>query len=134
MIPLLDSIDEKKAESSAYSRLSSCIRALQSTFSTVLSAAYAFQTRFSTAPTVDLKGKKKEINTLFDGLQKDSKISIKERSNRQELLEELFDSLTSWLNDIWSLVYEHHFGYAHAHTCLLFVADVVAKLHGIPGG
>ena len=83
---------------------------------------------------MDLKRKKKEIDTLFDGLQKDSKISITERSNRQELLEELFDSLTSWLSDIWSLVYEHHFGYIYAHTCLLFVADVVGKLHGIPGG
>jgi hypothetical protein len=83
---------------------------------------------------LDLKGKKKEINSLFDGLHKDSKMSIRERSDRQELLEELFDSLTSWMNDIWSVVYEHHFGYIYAHTCLLFVADVVSKLDGLPGG
>lgn len=100
----------------------------------VISAADAFQTRFLSVPTLDLKGKKKEINTLLDGLQKDSKVSITERSNRQELLEELFDSLTCWLNDIWSVVYEHHFGYIYAHTCLLFVADVMSKLDGIPGG
>jgi hypothetical protein len=99
-----------------------------------LSAAKAFQTRFLSVPALDLKGKKKEVNMLFDELQKDSKISIKERSNRQELLEELFDSLTSWLNVIWSAVYEHNFGYIYAHTCLLFVADVMSKLDGLPGG
>jgi hypothetical protein len=83
---------------------------------------------------LDLKGKKKEINMLFDGLQKDSKTCIKERSNRQELLEEIFDSLTSWLNVIWSVVYEHNVGYLHAHTCLLFVADMMSKLDGLAGG
>lgn len=112
MIPLIDSVSEEKSGS-------------------VISAAIAFQARFQSIPPLDLKGKKNEVNTLLDGLQKDSKISIKDRSDQQELLEELFDSLTSWLNNIWSVVYEHHFGYLDAHRCLLFVADAMFKLDGV---
>jgi len=99
----------------------------------VVSAAITSRTRFKSIPTLDLKGKKKEVNLLLACLQKDSKISIAERSNRRELLEELFDSLTNWLSDIWSVVYEHNFGYLHANTCLLFVLDVISKLEGLPG-
>jgi hypothetical protein len=53
---------------------------------------------------------------------------IKERSNRDELLAEIIHSLISWLNDIWSIVYENHVNFLLAHTCLLFVADALVQL------
>lgn len=87
-------------------------------------------------PTLDVKGKRKEIRTLLDALNQDAKISIlKERSNRNELLAELADSLTSWLPDIWSAVYEYNVNYLEAHMCLLFVSEVVSQLaKDGPGG
>jgi len=73
--------------------------------------------------------KRIQISSLFDELLRDSKTSfIKERSNRDELLAEVVHSLTNWLNDIWSVVYEHNINYIAAHTCLLFVADVLTQL------
>lgn len=53
---------------------------------------------------------------------------IKERSNRDELLSEIVHSLVSWLNDIWSVVYEYNAHFFIAHTCLLFTADALSQL------
>ncbi|KAF8075827.1 hypothetical protein FPV67DRAFT_1776479 [Lyophyllum atratum] len=100
----------------------------------VLSAATESQTRLRTIPKFDLKSKKKEFNHLMNALIRDSKIAItKDRSIRDELLGELVDSLTSWLNDIWSAVYEFRDNYAQAHACLLLAADVSSTLIDIPG-
>jgi hypothetical protein len=66
---------------------------------------------------------------LLNELTRDAKMSfIKERSNRDELLAEIIHSLVSWLNDIWSVVYENHVNFLLAHTCLLFVADALVQL------
>jgi len=71
---------------------------------------------------------------LMNALIRDSKIAItKDRSIRDELLGELVDSLTSWLNDIWSAVYEFRDNYDQAHSCLLLAADVSSTLIDIPG-
>lgn len=85
-------------------------------------------------PKLDLKNKKKEVDSLMDALHKDAKIAIsKERSTREELLAEVVDSLTSWLNDIWSAVYEFRDNYSLAHACLLFAADMSSTLVDMPG-
>ncbi|CAA7269169.1 unnamed protein product [Cyclocybe aegerita] len=95
----------------------------------VISAATRLQTRYKNAPKLDLRGKRKQINDLLDDLGRDAKVSfIKERSNREELLSELVDSLVSWLNDIWISVYEYNVNFLVAHSCLLFVADALAQL------
>ena len=84
---------------------------------------------------MDLPGKKKEINFLLEELAKDSKRSfIKDRSNKDELLEETIDTLVNWLNDIWSLVYEYNVNFAQAHACLLFVADVLDQINDTHDG
>ncbi|KAG6840870.1 hypothetical protein C0991_003590 [Blastosporella zonata] len=85
-------------------------------------------------PKLDLKGKKKEIGYLMEALHLDTKLAItKDRSNREELQAEVVDSLTSWLNDIWSVAYEFHDNYLQAHVCLLFTADVARSLAETPG-
>lgn len=95
----------------------------------VLAAATRLQARHKNVPTLDLRTKRKQVNALMDELNRDAKSAfIKERSNRDELLFELIDSLTSWLNAIWSVAYEHNVNFVHAHSCLLFVADVFTQL------
>ncbi|KAH0586859.1 hypothetical protein H2248_005703 [Termitomyces sp. 'cryptogamus'] len=100
----------------------------------VVSAAMEIRSRFRTMPRLDLKRKKKEVNGLMDALNLDTKLAAtRDRSNREELLTEVVDSLTSWLNDIWSVAYEFHDNYHLAHVCLLFTADVASTLVEIPG-
>ncbi|KAJ3513372.1 hypothetical protein NLJ89_g2993 [Agrocybe chaxingu] len=92
-------------------------------------AAARLQTKYKKAPKLDLRRKRKQINDLLDDLARDAKVSfIKERSNREELLSEIVDSLVSWLNDIWISVYEYNINFLVAHSCLLFVADALAQL------
>ncbi|KAF9817259.1 hypothetical protein IEO21_03623 [Rhodonia placenta] len=80
-------------------------------------------------PGLNLKAKRMEINGLLDELQRDAKRSfVKDRSHKKELLGEAIGSLTDWLNDIWSVVYEHNVNFIHAHKCLMFVAGILDHL------
>lgn len=80
-------------------------------------------------PELNLKAKRMEINGLLDELQRDAKRSfVKDRSHKKELLGEAIGSLTDWLNDIWSVVYEHNVNFIHAHKCLMFVAGILDHL------
>ncbi|KAF5372000.1 hypothetical protein D9615_008131 [Tricholomella constricta] len=115
LFPLLDSIPKEKSDH-------------------VISVASEFKTRLQPMPKLDLKSKKKEVNFLMQALSRDAKTAMtKERSNREELLAEVVDSLTDWLSDIWSVVYEFRDSYLQAHVCLLFVADVSTTLADLPG-
>ncbi|KAJ7165591.1 hypothetical protein C8R43DRAFT_986949 [Mycena crocata] len=100
----------------------------------VVNSAKLLQNRNSNIPALDLKGKKKEINGLLEELARDTKRAIvRERSNRDELLAEIVDSVVNWLNDIWTVVYEYNVLFEEAHACLLFVADVLNTLNSTPG-
>ena len=95
----------------------------------MLAAVTRVQKKFKNVPKLDLRAKRKEVTWLLDELAKDAKISfIKERSARSEILEEIIDSLLDWLNDIWSVVYEHNVNFSLAHSCLLFVAEALGQL------
>jgi hypothetical protein len=92
------------------------------------------QSRYGAIPILDLKGKTKEINGLLDELARDSKRAIvRERSQREELLAEIINSMLNWLNDIWTVVYEYNVHFDEAHACLLFIADVLNTLNSVPG-
>ncbi len=90
------------------------------------------QRRHAGIPVLDLKAKKREVNTLLDELHRDAKRSfVKERSHRSELLDQTVDSITSWLNDIWRVVYEHNVDFVLAHECLLFTMNTLDQIgHG----
>lgn len=76
-----------------------------------------------------MKGKRREVKALLDELAKDSKRSfIQHQSNRTELLREILDSLSQWLNDIWMVVYEHNVNFSEAHACLLYIGGVLDHL------
>lgn len=99
----------------------------------VIKSVTHLQSKYGGIPTLDLKGKKKELYGLLDDLARDSKRAIvRERSNREELLAEIVDSMLNWLNDIWTVVYEYNVNFDQAHACLLFVAEILSTLNSIP--
>ncbi|KAJ7755163.1 hypothetical protein B0H16DRAFT_1541273 [Mycena metata] len=101
----------------------------------VMKSVNSLQTKYQDVPILDLKGKKKEIYGLLDELARDGKQGIiRERSNRDEILAEIVDSMLNWLNDIWLVVYEYNVHFEHAHACLLFTADILINtLSAVPG-
>ncbi|KAK7045494.1 hypothetical protein VNI00_007747 [Paramarasmius palmivorus] len=77
--------------------------------------------------------KKKEIKPMLADLRRDSKRSvIKERLNRDGILEEILESLTEWLSEIWQVMYEHKAYFEQAHACLMYVWDVFDELKSYP--
>ncbi|KAJ7031155.1 hypothetical protein C8F04DRAFT_1111744 [Mycena alexandri] len=101
----------------------------------VMKSVNSLQSRYKDVPILDLKGKRKEIYGLLDELARDGKQGIiRERSNREEILAEIVDSLLNWLNDIWLAVYDYNVHFEHAHACLLFTADILVNtLNTVPG-
>lgn len=98
----------------------------------VIASASKMQRRHAGIPVLDIKAKRREVNSLLDELHRDAKRSfVKERSHRSELLEQTVDSVTSWLNDIWTVVYEHNVDFVLAHECLLFTMNTLDQIgHG----
>ncbi|KAF9074674.1 hypothetical protein BDP27DRAFT_1316635 [Rhodocollybia butyracea] len=103
----------------------------------VVSAATRLQKQYNAIPSVDLRGKKKEIRSLLNDLRRDSKRAfLKERSNRVEIFSEIIETLTSWMAQIWRVVYEHKVHFAQAHAALLYIWEVILELNDNsgPGG
>ncbi|KAK0231526.1 hypothetical protein IW262DRAFT_489213 [Armillaria fumosa] len=95
----------------------------------VVCYASRFRKRHSLIPLLDLQGKKKEIKGLLADLTRDAKCSfVKDRSNRDELLTEIIDSISVWLSTIWIVICEYCVHFRQAHQCLLFIADVLERL------
>ncbi|KAJ7062853.1 hypothetical protein C8F01DRAFT_1135447 [Mycena amicta] len=99
----------------------------------VIKSATQLRTKYGGAPDLNFRAKKKEINGLVDELFRDSKRSIvRERSRREELMQEVVDSMVEWLNDIWTVVYEYKVNFEEAHRCLLFLGDILGTLNTVP--
>ena len=72
---------------------------------------------------------------MLKELSKDTKRSyVMDASNRAELLTEIVESVAAWMNDIWSVVYEHKVDFTKAHECLLFVSATLERLDTIRMG
>jgi hypothetical protein len=99
----------------------------------VLSAATRLQKKYLGIPILDIRKKKIEIQSLLDEINRDSKRSfVKERSNKDELTTEVIDSLTDWLNDIWTLVYEFNVEFAVSSDALLDTNAVLMHRYSWP--
>ena len=111
LFPLLDAVLPEKRES-------------------VVTVASQLKTSLVGKPVLDYEAKQAEINSLLRELEIDSKCSClkKERSKRDQLLEEMISSLTDWMNDIWSVVYEYHVEFALAHNCLMLAAETIETM------
>lgn len=113
LIPLLDSVSKGKRKKA-------------------LASASKMQRRHAGIPTLDLRGKQREVNWLLDELHRDTKRSfVKERSHRSEILEQTVQSVTGWLSDIWRVVYEHNVDFMLAHRCLIYTVNTLEQIgHG----
>lgn len=66
-------------------------------------------------------------------LSKDDKVAFtRERSNREEILQEAVHSISSWLNKIWLMVYEFKVNFELAHDCLLYALKSLTVLEDSP--
>ncbi|KAI0689093.1 hypothetical protein BC835DRAFT_276645 [Cytidiella melzeri] len=88
--------------------------------------------RHRNIPVLDLKAKKLEVNLLLEELEKDSKRAfVMDKSSKPEILSEILNSCTDWLNDVWSMAYEHNVNYELVHECLLFICDTLTRLASV---
>jgi hypothetical protein len=94
-----------------------------------LATAARMHKKYASMPSLNLKAKKLEIASLLDELARDHKRSyMKEKSRKEELLTEAIESVISWLNDIWRVVYEYGTNFSKAHACLLYVSQAVEQI------
>ena len=103
----------------------------------VVSSASKLQRNYATVPSLDLRGKKREIGVLLETLKRDSRCSLtRERSIRGEIIAEIMDSLVSWLSTIWRVTYEHRVHFMESHKCLLYAAEIMSRVEmtSCPGG
>jgi cell division FtsZ-interacting protein ZapD len=116
LVPLLDSNDSVSTE--------------------VINAAKEMQTHFTGVPKLDYSTKRTELEGLLNEIERDQKLTlyVKERSTREKLFEETIDSLSTWVNDIWSVTFEYQTNFRLAHQCLLLAADILRRAFAPYGG
>lgn len=95
----------------------------------ILRAATRNSNRLKNAPVLDIKAKRAELVDLLDELQRDGKRSfMKERSNFNEILHEIVDSLTNWMGSIWSTAFEYRTNFALVHECLMLISRTLERV------
>jgi len=99
----------------------------------LLSLAESAQSRYVDMPRLDLAAKTAEVDALFEELKRDSTRSASS-SHREEIAEEIVDSLTSWLSDIWQVVYEYGIDFERGHECLLFSSRALHQVNTTGSG
>jgi hypothetical protein len=102
----------------------------------VINGARELQRRFVSIPKLDYCAKRTELEGLLNEIERDQKQSqyIKERSTREKLLEETIDSLSGWVNDIWSVIFEYQTNFRLAHQCLLLAAETLRRMSATYSG
>ena len=101
----------------------------------VINAAKEMQTHLMGIPKLDYNALRTELEQLLNDIERDRKQAqyIKERSVREKLFEETIDSLSTWVNDIWSVIFEYQTNFHLAHQCLLFAADILDRTYAPHG-
>ena len=102
----------------------------------VINTAKEMQMHFMGIPKLDYATKQTELEGLLNEIERDQKQSqyTKERSAREKLFEETIDSLSTWVNDIWSVTFEYQTNFRLAHRCLLLAADILRRAFSPFGG
>ena len=78
---------------------------------------------------LNIEAKEKEVDCVMDELRRDAKRAlVMGESRREELLAEAVQSVLQWLNDIWSVVYEHGVDFVLGHRCLIFTSEMLLEL------
>jgi hypothetical protein len=101
----------------------------------VINAAKEMQTLFMGIPKLDYDALRTELEQLLNDIERDRKQAqyIKERSAREKLFEETIDSLSTWVNDIWSVIFEYQTNFHLAHQCLLLAAEILSRMYAPHG-
>jgi len=101
----------------------------------VINAAKEMQTLFMGIPRLDYNALRAELEQLLNDIERDRKQAqyIKERSAREKLFEETIDSLSTWVNDIWSVIFEYQTNFHLAHQCLLLAAEILGRMYAPHG-
>ncbi|KAI0254196.1 hypothetical protein BJV78DRAFT_59178 [Lactifluus subvellereus] len=102
----------------------------------VLDSAKEMQTHLKAIPKLDYQAKRTELEGLLSEIERDQKLSlyIKERSSREQLFEETMDTLSTWINDIWSVIFEYQTNFRLAHQCLILAAEMLRRMFSTHGG
>jgi hypothetical protein len=99
----------------------------------VFKAAKRSQSRYDGVPDVNLRKKRREMQTLMFMLAKDEKTGFtRERSNREEILQEAVLSISGWVSKIWTMVYEYRVNFELAHECLMYALKTLEMLEESP--
>ena len=96
-----------------------------------INTAKEMQTHLMGIPKLDYTAMQTELEQLLNDIERDQKQAqyIKERSAREKLFEEAVDSLSTWVNDIWSVVFEYQTNFRLAHQCLLLAAEILCRMY-----
>jgi hypothetical protein len=99
----------------------------------VFKAVKRSHSRCDGIPDVNLRKKKREMQTLILMLVKDEKVGFtRERSNREEILQEAVLSISGWVSKIWTMVYEYRVNFELAHECLVYALKSFEMLEDSP--
>ncbi|KAF5365162.1 hypothetical protein D9757_011761 [Collybiopsis confluens] len=135
-LSIYDSLPPEAQKSLVDNHISSLLNSLPTGQSKqIFSAAARLQNQYSKIPDIDINTKKKEVRTLLHDLRRDGKRSmlIREQSDRTEIYAEIVDTLASWIEQIWRVVYEHKIHFSKAHEALLYISDLILEIKDLSG-
>ena len=137
LLPLLDTLPKSKAEA-------------------LILHARGVARRYAGVPKIDLGMMKVEVNNLLDDISRVAKSKALASSSDggfgggtlhhggggggihdedfESVIYEAVESITSWLNDVWSTAYEYGVDFLKMHSCLVFSIGVVDHIQTIKGG
>lgn len=115
LVPLLDRVSKSEAEG-------------------ILLRARKTTNRYRALPKIDLGMKKVEVNNLLDDLMRLVK-SRPETSHEHfdSIMYEAIESVSSWLNDVWTTAYEFGLDFVKMHSCLVFSIGVIDHIQSMKG-
>lgn len=115
LVPLLDRVSKSEAEG-------------------ILLRARKTTGRYRTLPNIDLGMKKVEVNNLLDDLMRLVK-SRPETSHAHfdSIMYEAIESVSSWLNDVWTTAFEFGLDFVKMHSCLVFSIGVIDHIQSMKG-
>jgi sugar-specific transcriptional regulator TrmB len=99
--------------------------------------------RYASMPKILYRDRREEVQNLLDQIEQDQKkyggapefmstdtshTWAEGGTRREELLEEVVQSILEWLQVIWSVVYEYNAHFSEAHASLLYCTKAVLDL------
>lgn len=101
----------------------------------VVASARKMAKKAQQIPQIDMAAKRKEIQGLFEELQKESRFASRSSGSEFEaLLLEAIESVVEWLNDLWSLGVDFGLDFIRVHSALLTSESILDHVRSLKGG